>query len=59
MKKSKRKEGTEMFTTTIALPKELYRELQHLAVDEDIAVRGLIEEAIRQYLSRKKGGRKK
>ena len=48
-----------MFTTTIALPRELYRELQHLAVDEDVAVRGLIEEAIRQYLSRKKGGRKK
>ncbi len=48
-----------MFTTTITLPKELYRDLQHLALDEDVAVRGLIEEAIRQYLSRKKGGGKK
>ncbi len=48
-----------MFTTTIALPKELYRDLQHLALDEDVAVRRLIEEAVRQYLSRKKGGGKK
>ena len=47
-----------MFTTTIALPKELYRALQHLALDEDVAVRSLIEEAIKQYLSRKRGGGK-
>jgi len=59
MKKSRRKEGLEMFTTTIALPKELYRDLQHQALDEDVAVRRLIEEAIRQYLSHKKGGGKR
>lgn len=53
-----RKKGAEMFTTTIALPKELYRALQHLALDEDVAVRSLIEEAIKQYLSRKRGGGK-
>ena len=52
-----RKEGVKMFVTTIALPRELYRTLQHLAVDEDATVRSLIEEAIRQFLSRK-GGRK-
>ena len=55
----RKEEGAEMFTTTIALPKELYRALQHLALDEDVAVRGLIEEAIKQYLSRKRGGGKK
>ena len=60
MKKPRRKEGAQMFTTTITLPKELYRDLQHLALDEDVAVRGLIEEAIRQYLSsKKKGGGKR
>ncbi len=59
MKKPRRKEGLEMFTTTIALPKELYRDLQHQALDDDVAVRKLIEEAIRQYISRKKGGGKR
>ena len=59
----RRKEGAEMFTTTIALPKELYRDLQHLALDEDVAVRSLIEQAIKQYLKsapsrHKKGGAK-
>ncbi len=48
-----------MFTTTIALPKEIYRDLQHQALDKDVAVRSLIEEAIRQYISRKKGGGKR
>ena len=44
-------------TTTIAFDRATYRQLGHLAVDEDTTVRDLIRRAVEEYLRRhKKGG---
>ena len=60
MKEPKRKEAkAEMFTTTISLPADVYKQLKHLAVDEEQTVRDLIREAIEELLARKKRGGKR
>lgn len=41
-----------MFVTTIGLDEETLTALKHLAVDERRTVRGLIREAVAQYLKR-------
>lgn len=46
----------DKIATTIRLPRELYRALNHLAVDEDASVLSLIQKAIENYLKLK--GRK-
>lgn len=47
----------DMVTTTISLDRATYRQLGHLAVDEDTTVRDLIRRAVEEYLRRhKKGG---
>ena len=49
-----------MIITTISLPAELYRNLKHLAVDQDQTTRNLIRQAIEEYLARReKGGGKR
>jgi predicted transcriptional regulator len=49
----------EMVTTTATFPREMYRRVQHFAVDEDTTIRDMIREAVADYLERKekKGGR--
>lgn len=45
-------------TTTIAFDRAIYRQLGHLAVDEDTTVRDLIRRAVEEYLRRhQKGGK--
>ena len=52
-------EAAELITTTATFEREMYRRLQHLAVDEDMTIRDMIHEAVAEYLARKekKGGR--
>ncbi len=52
-------EAGELITTTATFEREMYRRLQHLAVDEDTTIRDMIREAVADYLARKekKGGR--
>jgi len=40
-------------TTTIRLPRGLYKALNHLAVDEDVSVLSLIQKAIENLLKAK------
>ena len=50
----------DMVTTTISLDRTTYRQLGHLAVDEDTTVRDLIRRAVEEYLRRhqhQKGGK--
>ncbi len=55
---TKRENAAEdMVTTTISLDRATYRQLGHIAVDEDTTVRDLIRRAVEEYLRRhKKGG---
>ncbi len=46
----------KMVQTTLRLPRDLYKALNHLAVDQDESVRSLIQKAIENYLKLK--GRK-
>ncbi len=48
--------AVKMIATTIRLPRDLYKSLNHLAVDEDETVRSLIQKAIENFLKQK--GRK-
>jgi predicted DNA-binding ribbon-helix-helix protein len=54
----KRETSTEgMITTTVAFDRATYKQLGHLAVDEEIPVRELIRRAVEEYLRRhQKGG---
>lgn len=55
----KRRDSTDegMFTTTVSFDRDTYKQLGHLAVDEEIPVRDLIRRAVEEYLRRhKKGG---
>jgi len=46
-----------MITTTVAFDRATYKQLGHLAVDEETTVRDLIRQAVEEYLRRhKKGG---
>ena len=50
-----------MFTTTVSFDRDTYKQLGHLAVDEEIPVRDLIRRAVEEYLRRhqhQKGGTK-
>ena len=40
-------------TTTIRLPRDLYKAMNHLAVDEDVSVLSLIQKAIENLLKAK------
>ncbi len=55
---SKRQTQTEdMITTTVAFDRATYKQLGHLAVDEETTVRELIRRAVDEYLRRhQKGG---
>ena len=44
-----------MVITTVSLEPKTYRRLQHLAVDEGVAVRELIRRAVTDFLKRKVG----
>ena len=58
--KSKEKEETSMFRTSIELPQDLYKRLAHLSIDENRTLKEIMTEAIEQYVNRKeKGGGKK
>jgi len=60
MKRPKRKEGVEMFHTSITLPEILYKRLCHVAVDEGKTLKDMMSEAVEEYVSRKeKGGGKR
>ncbi len=49
----------DMITTTISLDRATYKQLGHIAVDEEIPVRDLIRRAVEEYLRRhQKGGTK-
>jgi predicted transcriptional regulator len=56
--KPKGKEGAPMYRTSIVLPLNLFKQLAHLAVDENRALKEIMVEAIEQYVSRKKKGGK-
>ena len=46
-----------MITTTVAFDRATYKQLGHLAVDEETTVRELIRRAVDEYLRRhQKGG---
>ncbi len=46
-----------MVTTSISFDRATYKQLGHLAVDEEIPVRDLIRRAVEEYLRKhKKGG---
>ena len=52
--------AADMITTTIAFDRDTYKQLGHLAVDEEIPVRDLIRRAVEEYLRRHtstKGGK--
>jgi len=47
-----------MITTTVAFDRTTYKQLGHLAVDEETPVRDLIRRAVEEYLRRhQKGGK--
>jgi hypothetical protein len=47
----------DMITTTVAFDRATYKQLGHLAVDEEVPVRDLIRRAVEEYLRRhQKGG---
>ncbi len=48
--------AVKMVQTTLRLPQDLYKALNHLAVDQDEPVRSLIQKAIENFLKQK--GRK-
>lgn len=39
-------------TTAIRLPKELYKRLKHEAIDREVSVNSLIEQAVQLFLAR-------
>jgi predicted transcriptional regulator len=48
----------DMITTTVAFDRAIYKQLGHLAVDQEIPVRDLIRQAVEEYLRRhQKGGK--
>lgn len=54
-KRDSKAEG--MITTTVAFDRATYKQLGHMAVDEDTTVRDLIRQAVEEYLRRhQKGG---
>lgn len=46
----------DMVTTTIAFDRATYRQLGHMAVDEDTTVRDLVRRAVDEYLRRQQKG---
>ena len=48
----------DIVKTTIRLPRALWNELRHRAIDEDVSSETLVAKAIEAYLARKKGGQK-
>jgi predicted transcriptional regulator len=52
-----RDEAEGMVTTSISFDRATYRQLGHLAVDEDTTVRELIRRAVEEYLRRHQKGR--
>lgn len=61
MKKRVAAAKADMVTTTISLDRATYRQLGHIAVDEDTTVRDLIRQAVEDYLRRhphRQGGTK-
>lgn len=56
--KKRTRTAPDMFTTSIALDRATYKQLGHLAVDEETTVRDLIRRAVLDYLHRRqKAGR--
>jgi len=53
MKKRVAAAKEDMVTTTISLDRATYRQLGHMAVDEDTTVRDLIRQAVEDYLRRR------
>jgi len=53
MKKRTVAAKADMVTTTISLERGTYRQLGHIAVDEDTTVRDLIRRAVEDYLRRR------
>jgi predicted transcriptional regulator len=43
-----------MVLTTVSLEPELYREVRHLAVDENANVREIIRRAVSEYMKRRR-----
>jgi len=43
-----------MIRTSITLPEELFKSLQHLAVDEDKTLKELMTKAIEEYVRKRK-----
>lgn len=54
--KERETEGKDMVTTTVSFDRATYRQLGHLAVDEDTTVRDLIRAAVEEYLRRRPKG---
>ena len=55
--KKRETSSEDMVTTTISLDRATYKQLGHLAVDEETTVRDLIRRAVEEYLRRhQKGG---
>ncbi len=54
--KKRETSSEDMVTTTISLDRATYKQLGHLAVDEDTTVRDLIRQAVEEYLRRRQKG---
>jgi len=55
--KKRESKAEDMITTTVAFDRVTYKQLGHLAVDEETTVRDLIRRAVEEYLRRhQKGG---
>ena len=48
----------DIITTTVAFDRATYKQLGHLAVDEETTIRELIRQAIEEYLRRRQKEKK-
>jgi predicted transcriptional regulator len=56
--KTRDTKADDMVTTSISFDRATYKQLGHLAVEEEIPVRDLIRRAVEEYLHRhQKGGK--